>query len=54
MKYGVDVDATLDTRLLTEAGRKDIKDDIITVSAITNATKLRSNSTREASYVTNS
>uniref|UniRef100_UPI003D1386AB hypothetical protein n=1 Tax=Arcobacter sp. TaxID=1872629 RepID=UPI003D1386AB len=35
--YGVSVDATLDHRLLTEDGRKDIKNDVVTASAITNA-----------------
>ena len=34
---GTKVDATLDTRLLSEEGQKQIKDDIITASAITNA-----------------
>ncbi|RXJ94476.1 hypothetical protein CRU94_08460 [Arcobacter sp. AHV-9/2010] len=34
---GTKVDATLDTRLLTEDGRKEIKDDIYTASAITKA-----------------
>jgi len=34
---GTKVDATLDTRLLTESGRKQIKDDLYTASAITNA-----------------
>lgn len=37
MNYGVDVDATLDHRLLTEEGREEIKDDVVTASAITNA-----------------
>ena len=34
---GVEIDVSVDTRLLTEDGRKEIKDDIITSSAITNA-----------------